>query len=72
MRRQRGGRYLDESRERLQCELSKILRNPATNSSRQFAYSEIIASNPEEFRAFLAAARARWPKMVKETGIKVQ
>ena len=58
--------------ERLQVELSKILRNPATRLRREFADSEIIASKPEEFRAFLAAERARWPKLVKETGIKVQ
>ena len=57
---------------RLQVELSKILRNPAINTRREFADSEIIASKPEEFRAFLAAERARWPKLVKETGIKVQ
>jgi len=57
---------------RLQLELSKILRNPAINTRREFADSEIIASKPEEFRAFLAAERERWPKLVKETGIKVQ
>jgi tripartite-type tricarboxylate transporter receptor subunit TctC len=58
--------------ERLQIELSKILRNPATRSRREFADSEIIASKPEEFRVFLAAERVRWAKLVKETGIKVQ
>jgi len=58
--------------ERLQIELSKILRNPATKLRREFADSEIIASKPEEFRVFLAAERVRWAKLVKETGIKVQ
>jgi tripartite-type tricarboxylate transporter receptor subunit TctC len=58
--------------ERLQIELSKILRNPATRLRREFADSEIIASKPEEFRVFLAAERVRWAKLVKETGIKVQ
>lgn len=58
--------------ERLQVELSRILRNPATRSRREFADSEIIASKPEEFRVFLAAERVRWAKLVKETGIKVQ
>jgi tripartite-type tricarboxylate transporter receptor subunit TctC len=57
---------------RLQGELSKILRNPAVNSRREFADSEIIASKPEEFGVFLAAERLRWPKLVKETGITVE
>ena len=57
--------------ERLQVELSKILRNPAINTRREFADSEIIASKPEVFRAFLADERVRWVKLVKETGIKV-
>ncbi|HKQ24062.1 MAG TPA: tripartite tricarboxylate transporter substrate binding protein [Burkholderiales bacterium] len=58
--------------ERLQSELSKILRSPAITSRREFADSEIIASKPEEFREFLAAERLRWPKLVKETGITVE
>jgi tripartite-type tricarboxylate transporter receptor subunit TctC len=58
--------------DRLQVELSKILRSPAIKSRREFADSEIIASKPEVFRAFLAAERVRWAKLVKETGIKVQ
>ena len=58
--------------QRLQSELSKILRSPAINSRREFADSEIIASKPEEFRVFLAAERLRWAKLVKETGITVE
>jgi len=58
--------------QRLQSELSKILRSPAINLRREFADSEIIASKPEEFRVFLAAERLRWPKLVKETGITVE
>jgi tripartite-type tricarboxylate transporter receptor subunit TctC len=58
--------------ERLQAEVGRILRNPAIGTRREFADSEIIASRPEAFRAFLAAERVRWEKLVKETGIKVQ
>ncbi|MFN0039050.1 MAG: Bug family tripartite tricarboxylate transporter substrate binding protein [Burkholderiales bacterium] len=57
---------------RLQGELSKILNSPAVKSRREFADSEIIASKPEAFKAFLAAERVRWAKLVKETGIKAQ
>ena len=58
--------------QRLQSELSKILRSPAIQSRREFADSEIIASKPEEFRLFLAAERLRWAKLVKETGITLE
>ena len=57
---------------RLQNELSKILRSPAITTRREFADSEIVASKPEEFAAFLAAERLRWVKLVKQTGITVE
>lgn len=57
---------------RLQAEVGRILRNPAIGARREFADSEIVASKPEAFRAFLAAERVRWTKLVRETGIKVQ
>jgi len=38
----------------------------------KFADSEIVASKPEAFKAFLAAERVRWVRLVRETGIKVQ
>lgn len=58
--------------QRLQIETSKILRDPTINSRREFSDSEVIASTPEEFRAFLAADRARWIKLVKQTGITME
>jgi tripartite-type tricarboxylate transporter receptor subunit TctC len=54
---------------RLQSEFSKILNSPAVKSRREFADSEIVASTPEVFQAFLASERARWMKLAKETGI---
>jgi len=58
--------------QRLQSELSKVLRSPAIQSRREFADSEIVASKPEEFRLFLAAERLRWAKLVKDTGITLE
>jgi tripartite-type tricarboxylate transporter receptor subunit TctC len=58
--------------QRLQSELTKILRSPAISSRHEFADSEIIASKPQEFRVFLAAERLRWAKLVKETGITLE
>jgi hypothetical protein len=39
--------------------LFALLRNPAIKARREFADSEIVASKPEAFRAFLAAERVR-------------
>jgi tripartite-type tricarboxylate transporter receptor subunit TctC len=58
--------------QRLQTEVSKALNSPALKSRREFADSEIVASAPEAFRAHLASERARWPKLVKETGIAAE
>ena len=58
--------------QRLNAELGKILRSPDIASRREFADSEIIASKPEEFAAFLAAERVRWVSLVKQTGISVE
>jgi tripartite-type tricarboxylate transporter receptor subunit TctC len=58
-----------EIAQRLQTEFANALNSPAVKSRREFADSEIVASRPEVFRAFLAAERARWAKLVKDTGI---
>jgi tripartite-type tricarboxylate transporter receptor subunit TctC len=58
--------------QRLQSELSKVLLSPAIASRREFADSEIVASKPEEFRAFLSAERLRWVKLVRQTGITLE
>ena len=58
--------------QRLQSEIGRILRSPSITSSREFADSDIVASKPEEFAAFLAAERLRWVKLVKQTGISVE
>lgn len=55
--------------QRLQREVSKALNGAVIKSRREFSDSEIVASNPSAFQAFLNAERGRWPKLVKETGI---
>lgn len=61
-----------EIAQRLQREVSKVLNNAALKSRREFADSEIVASAPEVFQAYLVSERARWLKLVKETGIAVE
>ena len=58
-----------EIAQRLQSEFSKVLNSAAVKSRREFADSEIVASTPEVFRAYLASERARWLKLVRDTGI---
>lgn len=55
--------------QRLHAEFAKALNSPLVKARREFADSEIVASTPEAFAAFLAAERARWMKLVKDTGI---
>lgn len=57
---------------KLHSELAKLLRSPAIQSRREFADSEIIASKPEEFRAFLGSERLRWIRLARETGIHAE
>lgn len=57
---------------RLQVAVSKVLNSPAVKGRREFADSEIVASAPEAFRAHLSAERARWVKLVKDTGISAE
>ena len=61
-----------EIAQRLQSEFSKVLNSAAVKSRREFADSEIVASTPEVFRAYLASERARWLKLVKDTGIAAE
>jgi tripartite-type tricarboxylate transporter receptor subunit TctC len=55
--------------QRLQSEVSKVLNSAALKSRVEFADSEIVASAPEAFEAYLASERARWAKLAKDTGI---
>jgi len=54
---------------RLHGAVAQVLNSPAIKSRREFADSEIVASRPEAFSAHLAAERARWIVLVKDTGI---
>ena len=55
---------------RLHTEMVKVLRSPAVNQRSEFADSEIVASTPEEFRAFALSDGKRWAKIIEATGVK--
>lgn len=56
--------------QRLHSEMVKVLRSPAVNQRTEFADSEIVASTPEEFRAFALSDSRRWAKIIEAAGVK--
>jgi len=57
--------------ERLHREFVLALRAPAVKSFMDAAAIEPVGSTPAEFGAFFREERARWAKIVKETGARV-
>jgi tripartite-type tricarboxylate transporter receptor subunit TctC len=56
---------------RLHEELLKILNNPEVRERIVADGAEPIGSSPEEFRRFMQADLAKWSKVVKESGAKL-
>jgi tripartite-type tricarboxylate transporter receptor subunit TctC len=56
---------------RLNQELVKILNEPSVRERIVFDGSEPVGSSPEEFRRFMHADLAKWAKVVKESGAKL-
>jgi tripartite-type tricarboxylate transporter receptor subunit TctC len=57
--------------ERLHREFVVALRAPAVRSFMDAAAIEPVGSTPAEFGAFFREERARWAKIVKETGARI-
>ena len=58
--------------DRLNSEIVKILRNPATMERLAADGSVAIGNTPEEYAAFLKAEHAKWSKVVREANIRVE
>jgi tripartite-type tricarboxylate transporter receptor subunit TctC len=56
---------------RLNQELVRILNEPSVRERIVFDGSEPVGSLPEEFRRFMQADLAKWAKVVKESGAKL-
>ncbi len=48
----------------------KVIRNPEFVAHMASEGSEIVASTPDEFRAYIQADQAKWARVIKLTGIK--
>jgi len=58
--------------ERVNAELRKVLALPEVKDRLVVLGAEIVASTPQEFGAFLKADIAKWGRLVKDAGIKVE
>jgi tripartite-type tricarboxylate transporter receptor subunit TctC len=59
-------------RDRLNAEFVKVLRDPVLRESYESSGSELVGGTPEEFASFIRAEQARWVRMVKLTGVKLE
>ena len=57
--------------ERLHREFTTALRAPAVKSFMDGAAIEAVGSSPAEFGAFFREEKARWAKIIKETGARI-
>ena len=53
-------------------EIVRFLRLPETKERFLKASIESIGSTPEEFAAFIKSDTAKWSKVIKDAGIKVE
>jgi tripartite-type tricarboxylate transporter receptor subunit TctC len=58
--------------QRLQGEIARILAQPDTKEKISGLGFDIVASTPEQFAAQIKSEVAKWSKVVKDAGIKVE
>ena len=56
---------------RLNTEVNKVLKIPDVREKLETEGGEVLGGSPEEFAALLKAEHARWGKVVKDSGAKV-
>jgi tripartite-type tricarboxylate transporter receptor subunit TctC len=57
--------------ERLHAEITRILKEPAVREKLEALGGEIVGSTPAEFSAYLKAEIAKWDKVAKAAGIRL-
>jgi tripartite-type tricarboxylate transporter receptor subunit TctC len=56
---------------KLQGEIARILRMPDVRERLQSLGIEVVGSSPDEFAAFMRSETAKWGKIVKDSGAKI-
>ena len=57
---------------RLHDEIVKIMQAPDIRDRILADGSEVVVNTPEEFRKYMLADLAKWAKLVKESGAKLE
>ena len=57
---------------RLHAEVVKIMQVPDIRDRILADGSEVVVNSPEEFRKYMHADLAKWAKLVKESGAKLE
>jgi tripartite-type tricarboxylate transporter receptor subunit TctC len=58
--------------QRLSGEIAKVVKSPEIIEKMSGDGGVAVGSTPEEFTRYLLAEMARWRKVVKETGVRVE
>ena len=58
--------------DRLQAELVKVLRSPEMRQTIRSQFFEPYTSTPDEFQKVIRSDGAKWAKIVKEAGARVE
>jgi tripartite-type tricarboxylate transporter receptor subunit TctC len=58
--------------EKIQTEVVKILSDPAVKEKSERTGNYPVTSSPDQFTAFIRKEAARWEKVIKDSGIKVE
>ncbi|HEY6705519.1 MAG TPA: tripartite tricarboxylate transporter substrate-binding protein, partial [Xanthobacteraceae bacterium] len=58
--------------DKIHAEVVKILTDPAVKEKSERTGNYPVTSTPDAFAAFIRKEAARWEKVIKETGIKVE
>src|SRR5687767_6438166 len=57
---------------KLHADIVKILRLPDVRERMSSLGADVVGNNPEQFAAFLKADAAKWAKIVKESGARIE
>ena len=57
--------------DRLNAEITRVLQSPDVRSGFQGAGTDVVASTPEAFGAFIMSEYAKWVRVVNESGAQV-
>jgi len=58
--------------DRLNAEVAKVLKTPEMKEKMTGLGTDIVANSPEQFAQYLREETAKWSKIVRDAGIKLE